>query len=261
MKSPLELYGSAAGLQRTGPRPQRRNPNSLSFLPLTNFAPKCPREAPVFSVTYGPPSPVTTSVSYHLRVSFKMPQKSPNVSYHLQTLKPVTTCVSYHLRDFFKTPQKSSSVFYHLQTPKPVTTCVSYHLRKKAGGGVCPPSQEGGKHAKSNAALLLPQVFPVSPLLRYSYKKIGGGRLARRLRPDDFHREGCLSVSARSFDPTRTSAPSPDRASPLATPDKVPRRGSRPPRIRWPRRQATAAPTRVAHVAVPAARDKYSSRR
>jgi len=28
---------------------------------------------------------------------------------------------------------------------------------------------------KSNAALLLPHVFAVSPLLRYSYKKIGGG--------------------------------------------------------------------------------------
>ena len=28
---------------------------------------------------------------------------------------------------------------------------------------------------KSNAALLLPHVFAVSPLLRHSYKKIGGG--------------------------------------------------------------------------------------
>jgi hypothetical protein len=30
------------------------------------------------------------------------------------------------------------------------------------------------KSRKSNAALLLPHLFPVSPLLRYSYKKMGG---------------------------------------------------------------------------------------
>src|ERR1700689_2833643 len=30
------------------------------------------------------------------------------------------------------------------------------------------------KSRKSNAALLLPHVFAVSPLLRYSYKKMGG---------------------------------------------------------------------------------------
>jgi hypothetical protein len=33
---------------------------------------------------------------------------------------------------------------------------------------------------KSNAALLLPALFPASSLLRYSYRKIGGGGPARR---------------------------------------------------------------------------------
>src|SRR5580658_9007307 len=33
------------------------------------------------------------------------------------------------------------------------------------------------KSRKSNAALLLPHLFPVSPLLRYSYKKMGGAPL------------------------------------------------------------------------------------
>jgi hypothetical protein len=40
--------------------------------------------------------------------------------------------------------------------------------------------QECPKSRKSNAALLLPAIFPVSPLLRYSYKKMGGGGLALR---------------------------------------------------------------------------------
>jgi hypothetical protein len=35
--------------------------------------------------------------------------------------------------------------------------------------------RNGQKSRKSNAALLLPHVFAVSPLLRYSYKKMGVG--------------------------------------------------------------------------------------
>ncbi len=38
----------------------------LCYLPLTRFAPKCPKKAPVFSTTYEPPSPITTCVIYHL---------------------------------------------------------------------------------------------------------------------------------------------------------------------------------------------------
>src|ERR1700692_4027600 len=34
--------------------------------------------------------------------------------------------------------------------------------------------QNGRKSRKSNAALLLPHLFAVSPLLHYSYKKMGG---------------------------------------------------------------------------------------
>jgi hypothetical protein len=117
---------------------------SLSFLSLTRFAPECREKTLLFSITYGPPS-------------------------------PVTTCVPYHLRDFFKMPQKSPNVFYHLQTLDPVTTSVSYHLQKTPGGGTLALSQEGGKHAKSFVALLLPALFPVSPLLHYSYKKMGVG--------------------------------------------------------------------------------------
>jgi hypothetical protein len=146
--------------------------NPLSFLSLKNFMPECLRRTPVFSITYGSPSPVTTCVPYHLRDFIKLPQKSPNVSYHLQTLKPVSTCVPYHLQEtpgwgasvpeflrmrnlasrdslrdpvtpfvmyhlrvFSKMPQKSPSVFYHLQTLKPVSTFVMYHLQKTRGGG------------------------------------------------------------------------------------------------------------------------------
>jgi hypothetical protein len=39
----------------------------LCYLPLTRFAPNCSKKAPVFSTTYEPPSPVTTSLFYHLR--------------------------------------------------------------------------------------------------------------------------------------------------------------------------------------------------
>src|SRR5580658_7224780 len=39
------------------------------------------------------------------------------------------------------------------------------------------------KTRKSNAALLLPHLFPVSPLLRYSYKKMGGGGYPYILAP------------------------------------------------------------------------------
>ncbi len=75
-----------------------QDPNYLSYLPLTKFAPKCPKKAPVFSTTYEPPPPLTTCVAYHLRASRILRPKRPSVSYHLQTPAPVTTSVAYHLQ-------------------------------------------------------------------------------------------------------------------------------------------------------------------
>ncbi len=70
----------------------------LSYLPLTRFAPNRPKNTPVFSITYEPLSPVSSSVTYHLQGNPRMLQKTPNVSYNLQTSFPVTTSVAYHLR-------------------------------------------------------------------------------------------------------------------------------------------------------------------
>jgi hypothetical protein len=75
--------------------------NPLCSLSLTKPAPECCEIASLFSITYEPPSPVSTNVPYHLRDFRSSTEKSPSVSYHLQTLKPVTTCVPYHLQ---KTP-------------------------------------------------------------------------------------------------------------------------------------------------------------
>ena len=107
--------------------------NSLSFLSLTSFSPKCLTATPVFSITYAPPS-------------------------------LVTTCVPYHLRDFIKLPQKSPSVFYHLQTSIPVTTSVPYHLQKTPGGA---PTQRGPD------VELLGKVNRVLPLVGFTFSRPG----------------------------------------------------------------------------------------
>jgi hypothetical protein len=110
------------------------------------------------------------------------------------------------------------------------------------------------KPRKSFRRLLLPLFVPVTPLGAHSYKKMGvGGRGGEtsNLGPS----RSALNPEVRHFQPstvdyelpalTRTAAPSPDPAWPLAPLDRDLPQGSQQSRTRWPRRQATAAPTRV----------------
>jgi hypothetical protein len=127
--------------------------NSLCYVPLTSISPKPFRGTLLFSITYEPPS-------------------------------PVTTFVMYHLRDFTEMPQKPPSVFYHLQTIKPVSPFIMYHLRKKPGGGAHRSLGEGTVSRTPNRPCLTPldsytsrpcAARPcLSPFESHSYKKRWG---------------------------------------------------------------------------------------
>jgi hypothetical protein len=73
-----------------------------------------------------------------------------------------------------------------LLPPRPCASPLESHSYEIIGvpycfGKICDLAGEGKNDAKSFVALLLPHFFPVSPLLHYSYKKMGGylGYVAR----------------------------------------------------------------------------------
>ncbi len=66
--------------------------------------------------------------------------------------------------------------------------------------------QNRPKTCKSFTALLLPHLFPVSPLLHYSYKKMGGRGLACRLGRVSEGQLGSRSLSRSGNSATATAA-------------------------------------------------------
>jgi hypothetical protein len=145
--------------------------NSLCYVPLTVFSPEVVRATPLFSITYGPTSPVTTSVIYHLREFIKMLQKPPNVFYHLQTIKSVST--------FIMSPYEKSRVgalvhssitegICHLQLSSalaPTRPGLAILERDSCVPRFCAGSMNSNQRAARPC---------LSPLGAHSYEKTGG---------------------------------------------------------------------------------------
>jgi hypothetical protein len=94
---------------------------------------------------------------------------APVIMRRTPSMRKYLCCLS--LARFALKRHKKTPVFPITYAPPPhVSSCVAYHLRKKEEG----EGREVRIGAKSFVALLLPALFPVSPLLHYSYKKMGG---------------------------------------------------------------------------------------